>query len=117
MYILAACLTFGRSNPLILCLAIVTGKQQYSINNPKSIFEFESFHIDTYFEFTRWFEFYENKPKNVKMDTLREFFGLPTEGAHDALVDIRHESTFVLAFLKHYKRLASDPLLKKLYKK
>jgi DNA polymerase III epsilon subunit-like protein len=46
-----------------------------------------------------WFEG-TNDLLNEKMDTLRDYFGLDHEGAHDALIDCRQEGGLVIKFLK-----------------
>lgn len=64
-----------------------------------------------------WFEHDPELP-NMKMDTLREYFGMSGEGAHDALVDVRQTGELLVKFLKLKrdlrKRLARDgsPLIK-----
>ena len=37
---------------------------------------------------------------DLRMDTLREYFGLSTEQAHDALTDVRQTALFLTEFLK-----------------
>lgn len=37
---------------------------------------------------------------DMKMDTVREYFGLSREGAHDALVDVRQTGTLIMRFLR-----------------
>lgn len=51
-----------------------------------------------------WFE-NEAEPKNAKLDTLREFFGMGTDGAHDALVDVRQTGDLIMKFLKLHREL------------
>jgi DNA polymerase III epsilon subunit-like protein len=51
-----------------------------------------------------WFE-NEDKPINRKMDTLREFFNMPTEGAHDALVDVKQTAELIFRFIRLHRRL------------
>jgi DNA polymerase III epsilon subunit-like protein len=53
-----------------------------------------------------WFENSEELP-DEKMDTLREYFGMDTAGAHDALVDVRQTGKLVTKFLKLHRELCS----------
>lgn len=53
-----------------------------------------------------WFNWVEDGPKNYKMDTLREHFGLKTDMAHDALQDVKDCSNLICRFLKLHKGLA-----------
>lgn len=51
-----------------------------------------------------WFENCDDLP-NYRMDTLRTYFGLTTEGAHDALVDVLQTAEIFRRFLKLHRRL------------
>lgn len=51
-----------------------------------------------------WFEA-DGSLKNEKMDTLRDFFGMSQEGAHNALVDVRQEGELIFRFLKLHREL------------
>jgi DNA polymerase III epsilon subunit-like protein len=51
-----------------------------------------------------WFEGSTDLP-NVKMDTLRDYFGLSREGAHDALTDVRQTGQLIMKFLKLHREL------------
>jgi DNA polymerase III epsilon subunit-like protein len=53
----------------------------------------------------RWFGHSEAMP-NLKMDTVREHFGMPAEGAHTAMVDVRQTAWLVAQFLGLYRRQA-----------
>jgi DNA polymerase III epsilon subunit-like protein len=56
------------------------------------------------------FTWFENlpEPANLKMDTLRPFFGLPDEGdAHEALNDVLQEATILTRFLGFHRRQAT----------
>lgn len=48
------------------------------------------------------FYFFENSEelKNIKMDTLREYFGLSKENGHEALCDVKQTAELVLRFMK-----------------
>lgn len=56
-----------------------------------------------------WFDFLPKKktPQNYKMDTLREFFGMETDGAHGAKFDVKQEAQLLLKFLRLFKRQAN----------
>ena len=54
-----------------------------------------------------WFESLP-EPKRYNMDTLREFFGLETVGAHDALKDIRDEAWMIQRYMKLFRRYAKS---------
>lgn len=51
-----------------------------------------------------WFE-NEPEPKKANMDCLREYFGMDTEGAHDALIDVRQTGDLIVKFLKLHREL------------
>jgi DNA polymerase III alpha subunit (gram-positive type) len=51
-----------------------------------------------------WFE-NSSELENEKMDTLRVFFGMSTEGAHDAIVDVRQTGELLMKFLKLHRQL------------
>lgn len=53
-----------------------------------------------------WFESSDELP-NHKMDTLRPYFGLSTDGAHDALVDVMQTAELIRRFLKLHRTLKS----------
>lgn len=51
-----------------------------------------------------WFEDSDELP-NHKMDTLRPYFGLSSDGAHDALVDVRQTGELIFRFLNLHREL------------
>jgi DNA polymerase III epsilon subunit-like protein len=54
-----------------------------------------------------WFENLPDAPKNYRMDTLREYFGMPQEGtAHNALPDCRDTANIMTRFLKLHRATA-----------
>lgn len=56
--------------------------------------------------FFSWFEDdHDADLPNEKMDTLRGYFGMSREGAHDALVDVRQTGLLVVLFLRLHRRL------------
>jgi DNA polymerase III epsilon subunit-like protein len=52
-----------------------------------------------------WFE-NNNELDNYKMDTLRDYFGLSKEGAHDAYQDVKDTWAIISKFLKLHRTLA-----------
>lgn len=52
-----------------------------------------------------WFE-NMREPHSYAMDNLRVFFGMETEGSHDALKDIRDEAIIIKKFLKLHRHFA-----------
>ncbi len=55
-----------------------------------------------------WFEDYEDGPKNYKVDTLREYFGIPDRGAHDALVDVQDCAEMIVRFIRLHRRSSKN---------
>lgn len=53
-----------------------------------------------------WLSWLPNCPKNFKMDTLRQHFGLSCDNNHDALQDVRDEAYLISKFLKLHSSLA-----------
>ncbi len=58
-----------------------------------------------------WFE-NEPEPAKYNMDALREYFGMETEGAHDALVDVRQTGQLLMKFLKLHREFQKRRLVK-----
>lgn len=54
-----------------------------------------------------------NNAHKYSMDTLREYFGLPMDGAHDALVDVRQEAEIFVRFLKYARAHARNGVFEK----
>jgi DNA polymerase III epsilon subunit-like protein len=52
-----------------------------------------------------WFE-NSNELDNFRMDTLRQYFGLSLEGAHDAYQDVKDTWALISRFLKLHRNLA-----------
>jgi len=52
-----------------------------------------------------WFENLE-QPKNMRLDTMREFFGLQATQAHEALSDTLDTAKLLVQFLKFHRRQA-----------
>lgn len=57
--------------------------------------------IDTLF---MWFE-NQAEPSKYGFDYLREFFGMSSEGAHNAVVDVQQESDMIIRFLKYHRAM------------
>lgn len=71
---------------------------------------FNRIKLDLEDDLFRWFE-NTDELKNQKLDTVREYFAMDTEGAHDALVDVRQTGDLIMFFLKlnrYVRRLAKD---------
>lgn len=47
----------------------------------------------------------KTKKPDFKMDTVRPYFGLSTEGAHSAMVDVVQTGALIMKFLKLYRTL------------
>lgn len=52
-----------------------------------------------------WFE-NNGDLKNYTLDSVRDYFGIPKEGAHDALKDVMDTAELLLRFLKLHRNLA-----------
>jgi len=53
-----------------------------------------------------WFEDLPEPPKDYKMDTLREWFGISAENAHDALQDVKDTGRFIIKFMRLHRSIA-----------
>lgn len=53
-----------------------------------------------------WFEDLNEPPSNYKMDTLREWFGLPSTNAHDALQDVKDCGRMIVKFMRLHRAVA-----------
>ena len=61
-----------------------------------------------------WFE-NRQEPEAYNMDILRPFFGMPSEGAHDALKDIRDEAWMIQKFMRLFRRESAKIAFKGAY--
>jgi hypothetical protein len=52
-----------------------------------------------------WFEG-NNELKNYTLDHVREYFGLSTEGSHDALKDVQDTANLLIRFLKLHRNMS-----------
>ena len=62
-----------------------------------------------------WFE-YNRDLKSYTLDSLRDYFGISKEGAHDALKDIRDSAEIMVRFLKLHRKLAANIKFKDSFK-
>lgn len=53
-----------------------------------------------------WFE-HNNELKSYTLDSLRDYFGISKEGAHDALKDVRDCAEILIRFMKLHRNLGS----------
>lgn len=72
--------------------------------------------IDLLDLFFYWFENLEEAPKNYQMDTVREFFGLSDENAHDALQDVRDCGAIICKFMRLHRSIAKRVKFKEGFK-
>lgn len=52
-----------------------------------------------------WFN-HNDELKSYKLDTLRDYFGIPKDGAHDAIKDVKDTADILIRFLKLHKKLS-----------
>lgn len=50
----------------------------------------------------------QKEPTDLRMDTLRPYFGLSSENGHNAMVDVKQTAEIFFRFLKLRRRLQSD---------
>jgi len=55
-----------------------------------------------------WFENLQDSPRNSKMDTLREYFGMSSDNAHDALQDVKDTAAILIKFLRLHRSIAGN---------
>lgn len=76
----------------------------YAENNKKNIYFNQRHMYDLDEIMMLWFENSSDLP-NMKMDTLRDYFGLSKAGAHDALVDVKQTAELITHFLKFHRNM------------
>jgi len=54
-----------------------------------------------------WLQFSKRPPYNYSLDSLRKYFGIPTEGGHEALKDVLDCGDLIKRFLTLQKRVIS----------
>ena len=52
-----------------------------------------------------WFE-HNNDLKSYTLDTVRDYFGISKDGAHDALKDVRDTAAIIIRFMKLHRSLS-----------
>jgi DNA polymerase III epsilon subunit-like protein len=62
-----------------------------------------------------WFENNE-EIKSLSLDTLREYFGISKDGAHDALKDVMDTANIMIRFLKLHRNLSAKIKFKDAFK-
>lgn len=58
-----------------------------------------------------WFENARLESNSMSLDAMRNFFGMSTEGAHDALVDVFDTAEIIVRFLKMYRHFMDNGLI------
>jgi DNA polymerase III epsilon subunit-like protein len=53
-----------------------------------------------------WFEHNEDL-KNYSLDTIREYFGISKDGAHDAIKDVKDTAEIIIRFMRLHRSLSS----------
>jgi len=79
--------------------------QSYGLGKNKHLFRVRDW-IDTMNLCFLWLESVP-EVKSYSMDYLRKYFGLDTEGAHDALIDVMQCGTILTRFLKWHRAMAA----------
>ena len=62
-----------------------------------------------------WFN-HNNELKSYKLDTLRDYFGITKDGAHDAIKDVRDTAEILIRFLKLHRNLSEKIKFKGAFK-
>ena len=62
-----------------------------------------------------WFENLD-EPKKLNMDCLREYLGMSSEGAHDALQDVKDTAEIILRFMRLQRKTAAKVKFKDSFK-
>lgn len=53
-----------------------------------------------------WFE-HNNDLKSYSLDTIREYFGIDKDGAHDAIKDVKDTAEIIIRFMRLHRNLSS----------
>lgn len=83
-------------------------KKQTYFNN-RSMFDLDEIML-------LWFENSDDMP-NMKMDTIRDHFGMSKANAHDALVDVEQTGDLIIHFLKLHRSIYPKVKFKDSFKK
>jgi DNA polymerase III epsilon subunit-like protein len=62
-----------------------------------------------------WFE-QNGELKSYSLDSVRDYFGISKEGAHDAIKDIKDSAEIMIRFMKLHRRLANNIKFKDSFK-
>jgi DNA polymerase III epsilon subunit-like protein len=62
-----------------------------------------------------WFS-HNNELKSYKLDTLRDYFGITKDGAHDAIKDVKDTADILIRFLKLHRTLSEKIKFKGAFK-
>lgn len=62
-----------------------------------------------------WFE-HNNDLKNYTLDTIRDYFGISKDGAHDAIKDVKDTAEIVIRFMKLHRNLSNKIKFKDSFK-
>lgn len=73
--------------------------------NKNSLFH-PIYNIDLFKILWGWFE-NTDEPKKLNMDSIRDFLGISSEGAHDALVDVKQGADILCRFLRLQRMLST----------
>lgn len=71
--------------------------------------------IDLLDWFFVWFE-NSSEVEKYTMDYIREYMGMNTKNAHDALQDVRDEGAVIVRFMKLHRRVAEKTVFKNAFK-
>jgi hypothetical protein len=95
---------FGGANPSFDIEILERYWQKYGINY-KNMFKWRDTMCVIHQSYL-WLSSLDDSPPNYKMDTLREYFGISGENAHNSLKDVRDEAELLIRFLRLYRRMA-----------
>lgn len=90
-------------------LGYVQPNSTQSFFNKRSMFDLDEMML-------LWFENSEDMP-NMKMDTIRDHFGMSKANAHDALVDVEQTADLITYFLKLHRSIYPKVKFKDSFKK
>jgi len=72
--------------------------------------------IDLLDLFFYWFENLEDGPKSHNMDTIREYFGMSAENAHDAMKDVQDCAEIICRFMRVHRKYSQRITFKGAFK-
>jgi len=105
---------FAGANPQFDLTILKRYCKEYGINS-KNLFYWRDT-IDVIFLAWMWLQWQNNPPTDYKMDTLRKYFGLSLDNAHDALQDVRDEAKILIRFLNFHKRISEKTIFADCFK-